>query len=462
MQNQTKSNLLIARIREEADAKESVGKSQMARRARFTASNIEKCFGEGKDFALNEIDKAWLDEYLHFLQSENKKDNTISNYFRTILSTFRSAVKSGEDLDLTLFDDYFTGNSKSTKKILSADDVKKIISSDLGDAVFKRTRDIFSLCFFGGGLRIVDLQSMSQTTQDRLNVTDEAKSILRHYAQGELLSFLGKNPFQAYSHNLTGLAHKLKIKSKLDDDSAAEGWAEIAKNIGISHDTISNVIGRHIDNLNYANDVAVSDEDVFQALARVAGSIGMNSQHWYAIRCYEETPEDTAARIKSLPLIKSLEIKHYFLDDEEKKKDGKNTTTQKNYMKSILFLRCLDADIYYIRRTLSPSIYVFDYLCSTEKRPAIISENEMKTFMYLAGLGSDSMTYYFPEELSKLPSYEEYEDVTITEGLFAGVNAKVYRKSKEKLNVIVRFEQANIWYTVDIPYCMLKPQKAHE
>jgi transcription antitermination factor NusG len=72
------------------------------------------------------------------------------------------------------------------------------------------------------------------------------------------------------------------------------------------------------------------------------------------------------------------------------------------------------------------------------------------------------MTYYFPEELSKLPSYEEYEDVTITEGLFAGVNAKVYRKSKEKLNVIVRFEQANIWYTVDIPYCMLKPQKAHE
>jgi transcription antitermination factor NusG len=303
---------------------------------------------------------------------------------------------------------------------------------------------------------------MSQTTQDRLNATDEAKSIFRRYAQGELLSFLGENPAQAYSHNLTGLTHKLKIKAKLDDDSAAEGWAEIAKNIGISHDTISNVIGRHIDNLNYANDVDASEEEVSHALVRVAWSIGMNSQHWYAIRCYEDTPEDTAARIKSLPLIKSLEIKHYFLDDEEKKKGGKNTMTQKNYMKSILFLRCLDADIYYIRRTLAPSIYVFDYICSTEKRPAIISDNEMKTFMYLAGLGSDSMTYYFPEEIAKIPSYEEYEDVTITEGLFAGVDAKVYRKSKEKLNVIVRFEQANIWYTVDIPYCMLKPKTVHE
>jgi transcription antitermination factor NusG len=462
MQERTKSTLLIAGIREEADAKESVGKSQMARRARFAASSIEKCFGEGKDFALSEINKAWLDEYLCFLQGEHKTDNTISSYIRTILSTFRSAVKSGEELDLTLFDGYFTGNSKSTKKIPSADDVKCIISSDLKDAVFKRTRDIFSLCFFGGGLRIGDLQSMSQTSQYRLNATDEAKSILRHCAQGGLLSFLGENPRQAYIHNLSGLAHKLKIKAKLDDDSAAEGWAEIAKNIGISHDTISNIVGRHIDNLNYANDVVIGNEEISQALVRVAGSIGVNSQHWYAIRCYADTPEDTAVRIKSLPLMKSLEIKHYFLDDEAKKKGGKNTTTQKNYLKPILFLRCLDADIYYIRRTLAPSIYVFDYLCSTEKRPAIISDKEMKTFMYLAGLGSESMTYYFPEEIANIPSYEEYEDVTITDGVFAGVNAKVYKKSKEKLNVIVRFEQANIWYTVDIPYSLLKPKVVNE
>jgi transcription antitermination factor NusG len=72
------------------------------------------------------------------------------------------------------------------------------------------------------------------------------------------------------------------------------------------------------------------------------------------------------------------------------------------------------------------------------------------------------MTYYFPEEISNIPSYEEYEDVTITDGVFAGVNAKVYKKSKEKLNVIVRFEQANIWYTVDIPYSLLKPKVVNE
>jgi transcription antitermination factor NusG len=457
MSSQTKSNLIIARIRENADAKESIGKAQIARKTRFAAASIEKCFGKGNDFELADIDKAWLDEYLRYLQQNGKTDNTISNYFRVILSTFRSAVKEGATLDLTILDRYFTGNSKSTKKILSADDVKCILSNDLDGTVFNRTRDIFSLCFFGGGLCIADLQSMSQTTQFRLNATDEARSILKRYAQGELLSFLGENPEQVYNRNLNGLAHKLNIKAAIDDDSAAEGWAEIAKNIGIAHNTISRVVGRHIQNLNYATDAEADDADVAQTLVSVARSLGVNTQHWYAIRCYEDTPADTADRIKSLPSLKSLDLKHYFLDDEEIKKGGKNTTKQKNYMKSVLFLRCLDADIYYIRRTLAPSIYVFDYLCSTAKRPAIISDTEMKTFMYLAGLGSETMTYYFPEEISQIPSYEQYEDVTITEGLFAGVKAKIYRKSKEKLNVIVRFEQANIWYTVDIPYSLLKP-----
>lgn len=458
MHSLTKSNQLIARIREDADAKESIGKVQIARKARYAANSIEKCFGEGKDIALEDINKAWLDEYLYYLQQEGKTDNTISNYFRIILSTFRSAAKEGATLDLTILDSYFTGNAKSTQNILSIDDVKRIINSDFDDTVFKRTRDVFRLCFFGGGLRIEDLQSLNQVTQSKINATTEAKSILKQYAQGELLSFLGQEPKQAYSHNLSGLVHKLNIKAQLNDDSAAEGWAAVAKSVGISHDTISSVIGRHIDNLNYANDIEVDTEEIEQALIRVAKSIGMITQHWYAVRCYEDAPEDTVVKIKNLPLLKSSEVKHFFLDDE--KKLNKKVAPQRNYMKSILFVNCLDTDIYYIRRRLAPSIYVFDYLCDNEKRPAIISDKEMKTFMYLAGLNSASMTYYFPEEIEKIRSYEEYEDVIITQGLFAGVKAKIYKKSKEKLNVIVRFEQANICYTVDIPYSLLTPTNA--
>jgi transcription antitermination factor NusG len=203
----------------------------------------------------------------------------------------------------------------------------------------------------------------------------------------------------------------------------------------------------------------VAEDDIEQALVGVARFIGLNTPHWYAIRCYESSAEDTAAKVENLPRLKSV-VKHFFLDDE--KRGGKKSTAQKNYMKSILFVNCLEVDIYYIRRTLAPAIYVFDYLCNNEKRPALISDSEMKAFMYLAGLGSDTMMYYFPEEIENLPSYEEYEDVTITDGIFAGVNAKVHKKSKEKLNVIVRFEQANIWYTVDIPYSLLKPTNANE
>lgn len=453
-----KSDLLIARIREDADAKESAGKVQMARKTRFAADSIEKCFGCGYDIAIEDVDKNWLDKYLEYLKREGKTDNTISNYFRVILSTFRSAAKSDLNIDLTLFDGYFTGNSKSTKKILTVDDVKRIINSDLDDSVFKRTRDIFSLCFFCGGLKIEDL-NVGSNLLNRLDMTAQAKSILSCYKKDALLTFLGGDIKQAYIHNLSGLAHRLNLKVGLDDDSAAEGWAEAAKTIGIPHDVIANVVGRHIDNLNYANDVAVAEDDIEQALAGVARFIGLNTPHWYAIRCYESSVEDTAAKVENLPRLKSV-VKHFFLDDE--KRGGKKSTAQKNYMKSILFVNCLEVDIYHIRRMLAPAIYVFDYLCNNEKRPALISDSEMKAFMYLAGLGSDTMMYYFPEEIENLPSYEEYEDVTITDGIFAGVNAKVHKKSKEKLNVIVRFEQANIWYTVDIPYSLLKPTNANE
>jgi transcription antitermination factor NusG len=456
MKNQLKSNRLIARIREDADAKEKAGKVQMARKTRFAANSLEQCFGKNVDFELEQIDKAWLDKYLIWLQENGKTDNTISNYFRVILSTFRSAVKSGICLDLSLFDNFFTGNSKSTRQILSIDDVKRILNTDLDDSVFKRTRDIFALCFMGGGLQIDDLNSENVDNRlSRLERTTESRTILNRYCKHDLFTFLGRDYKDAYLHNLSGLMHKLNIPINLDDDSAAEGWAEVAKSIGISHTVISNVIGRSISNLNYAADVASRNDEITKALVSVARCIGVNTQHWYAIRCYEDSPEDTASNIEKLEGLKSIEVKHFFLQEPEGKK--KAAAQNNNYMKSILFINCLDADIYYIRRTLAPAIYVFDYVCANEKRPASISDKEMKTFMYLAGIGSDTMMYYFPEEIENIPSYAEYDDVTIMEGIFAGVKAKVHKKSKEKLNVIVRFEQANIWYTVDIPYSLLKP-----
>jgi transcription antitermination factor NusG len=452
MQSRTKSNYLIARIREEADAKERVGKAPIARKARYVANSIENCFGI--DIALDNINEEWLDEYLHFLQHGGKTDNTISNYFRIILSSFRSAVRNGAVLDLTILDKYFTGNAKSTREILSIDDVKRIINSDFNDAVFKRTRDVFSLCFFGGGLRVEDLLSFNQTTQRRLNATAEAKNIMRQYVRSGLLTFLGKDFRETYIHNLSGMAYKLNIRVSLNDDSAAEGWGIVAKRSGISHDVISKVIGRHIDNLNYANDVEIGAEEIEKALACVAERVGVTTRHWYAIRCCEDNSEDTMAKIKKLPSLKSAEIKHFFIDDAAK--ENRKAMSRKNYMKSILFVNCVDADIRYIRRSLAPSVYVFDYACDHEKHPAIISDREMKNFMYLAGLSSASMIYYFPDEVEKIPSFEEYEDVVITQGVFAGVKAKVLKKSKEKLNVVVRFEQANICYTVDIPCHLLE------
>ncbi len=513
MQAAPSSPRLIETILRLADQKEQAGKLQMARKARFAAQSIADCFGPHCDIPLRDLDKTRLDAYLQYLRREGKTDNTISNYFRVLLSTIRAARKAGLDTpDPSLFKAYFTGRATSTRQILTPQALKTLLYTPLPEAIFSRTRDIFALCLLGGGLTPHSLNPLSP----RLQATPEARQILSRYPDGDLLSFLGHNPEPTYLHNLSGLAHRLNLPLTLHLDSPAQAWAEIAKTLSIPHSLIAATIGRPIGNLNYpeaatpsseadtpsteASVVAPSSEasvvapsteaEIADALQRVAQSLDINIRHWYAIRCYDDTPASTAARIEALPGLTAPGPKHFYFPDSPSASstgsksssgsgskstssgskqpsasgksaasaaDSRKTPARQNYMKSILFVNCPDADILKIRRTMAPAIYVFDYLCDNAKRPAPISDKEMKTFMYLSGLGADTLAYYFPEEIERLPIYRHYKEVTITTGPFAGVRARVYKKSKEKLNVLVRFERANICYTLDIPYSLLSP-----
>jgi transcription antitermination factor NusG len=120
-------------------------------------------------------------------------------------------------------------------------------------------------------------------------------------------------------------------------------------------------------------------------------------------------------------------------------------------MQSILFVNCLDTDALHIRRTLSPGIYVYDYTDGTVKTPAPIADKEMRTFMYLADVSSETILVYFPEEIHRLPVLQKYQEVVITQGQFAGQKARVQKQSKDKLKVLVKFERLNAYYTAEVP-----------
>jgi transcription antitermination factor NusG len=69
----------------------------------------------------------------------------------------------------------------------------------------------------------------------------------------------------------------------------------------------------------------------------------------------------------------------------------------------------------------------------------------------------ETLTYYFPDEVTALPQFDLSQEVEITEGVLAGKTATVYKTSRDKLSVVVRFESMSMYYTAEVPVRFLKP-----
>jgi transcription antitermination factor NusG len=449
------TDLLIARIRKDGEAKLSIGKASAARKNQYVARSLEGFLGEGNDIPLGDVTREWLERYVASLQAQNKSDNTLSNYIRVILNTFRLAVKAGENLDLTLFEGFFKGNSKSKKKILTLPLLHQIADADLTDyPVLNRTREVFLLCFFAGGLRLSDL------VEDANRIVDlkEAENLFQKYMLTAPFAFLGESPESNYLHNLEGVRHLLNLSFPLTDDSAAEAWVEAAKASAVPTHVIAQVVGRALPNLNYVRDEAVADEQVQAALRKVAGHIDIYRPNWYVIRCYNIDPADAFEDIQKMPGLQTAQMKYFI--PEVKKTLTKSEKRDIRFIQRLLFVHCLPVDAMNIFRVMTPPLArMFSYRIGTKFVPSIVSTDEMRTFMYLSDVAPETITYYFPDEVQNLPKFDRYEEVEITEGVLAGKTAHIYRTGHDKLSVVVRFESMNMYYTAEVPLRFLRKVK---
>jgi hypothetical protein len=453
---------LIASTRQSATIKERQGKLSIARKSRFVADSLERFLGPQNDVEIADIDADFLARYSSYLLREGMRENTLSNYLRVIQNTVRTAAKAGLDCDTTVFKSFFTGNSKAVKRIPTVDDLRRLFVANLeGKGVMQRTRDLFLLCFFAGGLSIRDLLQTEDENPRlaRIAMVKECRALRQRYPAESLLSFLGSDPLDRYAHNLNGLALTVGLDKQLTDDAAAEAWAEVAKQLSLSTGVIATIVGRPLANLNYADHTEPHTPGAIQsALLHVADRIGMDRTHWYVMRCYGRTPQQTSAAIMAMTHLKTLELKT-FVPPVTINTEREGVQRQTLLMRSTLFVNCLPLDILAIRRQLAADIRVYDYAAEGVKVPAIISDDEMRLFMYLSEVSSDSLIYYFPDELDTLPTYRKEEEVTIVEGPYAGSRARIYKGSKDSLKVFVTLEGLNVIAYAEVPYRFIVPHK---
>ncbi len=115
-------------------------------------------FRGGKDLLHSEITPDLMMEYEAWLKGRGVTMNTISFYMRILRAVYNRAVERDLTQNRNPFKHVYTGISKTIKRALPLDSIKKLKSLDLaGRPSLDLARDIFLFSFYTRGMSFVDM-----------------------------------------------------------------------------------------------------------------------------------------------------------------------------------------------------------------------------------------------------------------------------------------------------------------
>jgi integrase/recombinase XerD len=119
----------------------------------------------GKDIAFTEINYKLLNEFNHHLITSGLKQNSISNYFRTIRAIYNKALKEKIiDRSLYPFHDISIKSEKTAKRAVLKEDIVKLLEIPLPrDSSSWRALNYFVLSFYLRGISFTDLAYLKQS-----------------------------------------------------------------------------------------------------------------------------------------------------------------------------------------------------------------------------------------------------------------------------------------------------------
>lgn len=197
----------------------------------------------------------WLEKFLDHERSIGNDDNSTAIHLRNIRSVFNWAIKN-RWTDNYPFEYFNIPSKKTRKRSLSLEDMRYIIHADVKPSQMK-FRDLFVLMFYLIGVNGVDLLN---ATKDQLvngrftyrrSKTHKEYSVKVYPEAMELIERLsGRNHLlcfadtSSYLHTMGKLNKALKdIMSGLSSYYARHTWAQMAYDIDIPFDTISDALG---------------------------------------------------------------------------------------------------------------------------------------------------------------------------------------------------------------------------
>lgn len=216
----------------------------------------------------DDINVKWLKDFDVFLAKTSPARNARNIHFRNIRAVFNDAIM--DDMTESYpFRKFKLKYEKTRKRALPLDRLREIMTSEPVEKWERRYADCFKLIFLLCGINIVDLYNLVELRDGRIEysrakthrpysikVEPEAMEIIERW-KGEKNLLCYSDTTKNYRMFYNRLARYLK-ELGISTYWARHSWSTIARNIGISKDTIAQALGH---GGNTVTDIYI-DEDV--------------------------------------------------------------------------------------------------------------------------------------------------------------------------------------------------------
>lgn len=119
-------------------------------------------FTNCSDTKLSNINISTITEYYYHLKSRGLSANTISFYIRNLRAIYNHAVESGIILDTAPFRRIHTTTSKTQKRAIDANTIRKIIHLDTSSSTsLQLAADLFLFSIYTQGMAFVDITTLT-------------------------------------------------------------------------------------------------------------------------------------------------------------------------------------------------------------------------------------------------------------------------------------------------------------
>jgi len=215
-------------------------------------------FHNDEDILLRDIDCVLVADYEVYLKRKGLTLNTISFYMRILRAIYNKAVAGGLVFDKKPFTNAFTKITKTTKRAITINAIRKLAQAELTNKTEILARDLFLFSFYTRGMAFVDIVFLKKTDingsyliykrmktgqelkiawcKEMQEIVDKHVSLDGTHLLGVLNSNLGKSLRKQYHYKqclineaLKRLSNRLKLGVHLTMYVARHSWATIAR-----------------------------------------------------------------------------------------------------------------------------------------------------------------------------------------------------------------------------------------